>query len=127
MHKEYSSIPIIRDINAIGFQELQFDPVLQKNIRASFSQCSDREKERFKEASCLITLSIGQPAHYGPYLASTLEKVNQSFEKCTFLMGDTLQRYTLPLMTSEDQLNKHCFYQESLMLGNEWIKKMLPS
>lgn len=125
--KAYAPIPFFKEdvykfqmSKENDFSKFQIDTPSQKIIKASFSQVSDQEKEAFKNSSCLIPLSIGQSAHYGAYLAATLEKVNQSFEQCVFVLGDTLQRNTLPL-TRGNQLSDQDFYQESLMLGNKWI------
>lgn len=90
-----------------------------KIIKASFTKCSEAERQLFKSSNCLVTLSIGQPVHTGDYLAATLAEVNRSFKTCTLVLGDTLQRHTLALTRLASEKELHKLTKEN---GDQWLR-----
>ena len=87
-------------------------------IKATFSKCSDSDKQEFKNSNCLVTLSIGQSVHDGKQLAATINLIDRSFESVTFALGDTLQRHTLKLVEKKSDLE---LYEQAKRKGDEWL------
>ncbi len=103
------------------FLRHQIVPDSNKMIKANLAGFP-YENEILNNSKCLISISIGQQAHYGPYLAATLDRVDENFSSCVFLLGDTLQRNTLPLQFVR-KFDSEFFYKKTLKLGDEWIEK----
>ena len=91
-----------------------------KNIRASFKGVTDKDKENFKESSCLLTISVGQEYHEGERFAATVELINQHFDACTISIYDSLQRYTMALNSNQDP---HDFHFLAATEGSLWLKR----
>lgn len=80
-----------------------------------------KDRDFLKSKSCMLTLSIGQPAHEDAKLRSTFATVNAYFQKCTFAVNDTLQRHTLAFTNPE--LSESELYDLSYKLGSEWLER----
>lgn len=106
--------------NSNGFLNYQVDLNTGKHVKALFSKIEQEDKNNFKASNCLVTLSIGQPIHYGPYLAATLNLINKSFNSCTFVLGDTLQRHTMGIMNPS--LSDEELFQLSEEKGDLWLR-----
>lgn len=50
------------------------------------------------EATCLLTISVGQLNHEAERLKSTFRAINKNFKKCHILVCDTLQRHNIELL-----------------------------
>lgn len=89
-------------------------------VKASFRDCPLNDRKLFKQSHCLLPISVGQPVHEGKKLIATLKLINASFNKCTILIGDTLQRHNLQfsLGLSEDEARK-----KSKELGDAWLER----
>ena len=77
-------------------------------------------KSEFYRSSCCLTISVGQPAHEGEYLCTTIESVSKCFSSCIIIVGDTLQRHNLQILTalSDDQANL-----KAEQLGKQWYER----
>jgi len=75
----------------------------KRKIVAKFKSVDEKDRSNFINTNCLVTLSIGQPIHYGPHLAATLSLINSSFKSCTFVLGDSLQRHTMKIVNPSDE------------------------
>lgn len=89
-------------------------------MKASFINCSEEMKIKFKESSCLLLISVGQQTHEDEKFLVTLKLVNKHFKNCTIQVGDSIQRHTMALIrggTASDM------YEQSLIDGELWIER----
>lgn len=88
-------------------------------IKASFRECPIEDRKLFKQSSCLMPISVGQPIHEGKKFIAVLKLVNHAFKKCTILVDDTVQWHTRKIAHPDkcDDL----LYQEALWEGDEWL------
>lgn len=84
------------------------------------NQVNSESKEDFDGKSCVILVSVGQPAHEGDKLKATIESVDKTFGSCAVAVCDSLQRHSLRLGT-DDSLEMST--QLSNRLGVEWIER----
>lgn len=71
----------------------------QKKItKAAFTKITDAERKLLPGAKCMVSISVGQPAHTGSRIAATFNLVNKTFSACTFMLADTLQRHTMEII-----------------------------
>ncbi len=89
-------------------------------VKASFRECPISDRKLFKYSHCLLPISVGQSAHEGQKFEATLNLINTSFNMCTILLGDLLQRHNLKAALG---LNESQAYKESLELGNAWLAR----
>jgi len=89
-------------------------------IKASFKECSISDRKLFSQSHCIMPISIGQQVHEGKKFLATIHLVNRSFKKCTLLIDDIIQRYTLALFndSTPDQM-----YEHSLSEGSQWLER----
>ena len=92
------------------------------NTKAYFKKCPVIERQRFKQSSCIIPISVGQQleVHEGEKFAATLEIVNASFKRCTLLIDDTVQRHTMRIFSSASE---DVLYKEALLEGDDWLER----
>lgn len=65
-----------------------------------------------------MPISVGQSIHEGEKLEAVIKLVNASFQQCTILVDDTVQRHTIAIdRTSEPQE----LYEEAFELGDQWL------
>lgn len=102
------------------FMKYQFDEESNKYIKARFRNLLDDYKKDFAKSSCLVSLSIGQPVHYGNFLAATLALVNENFDSCVFVLGDTLKRHTMIISQRETE---EAMYIRAKFEGDQWVEK----
>ncbi len=88
--------------------------------KAFFRDCPISDRQQFKYSHSLLPISIGQPAHEGKKLESTLKLVNNSFNQCTILLGDTLQRHNLKLTLNLPECETR---EKANTLGEEWLER----
>jgi len=93
-------------------------------VKAVFRGVTPEQKEKFKDSTCLLTISVGQEYHEGEKLEAILTLINTSFKSFSILLGDTLQRYTIAL---NDHHAPEYFHSTTLMQGEEWLKRNEPS
>lgn len=110
-----------QNIEHDAFLKDQVEQTTNSLVTASFSQIERYDRTQFKNMSCIISLSMGQTTHYGPYLAATLGLVNKSFGACTFLLGDTLQRHTEAI--KKPATNPDSLLGETEEKGNAWMRE----
>ena len=81
-------------------------------------KCPDDYKLEFPNSKCSVTISVGQEPHERDKFKSTLAVVNDSFNHCTIMVCDSLQRHTLKIgmQTTDDEIHKH-----ANQLGESWI------
>ena len=91
-------------------------------LKANFSKYNEIDKLRFKHSSCLITLSVGQSVHESEFLEATMELVSNHFKSCTFILGDTLQRFTLGLTEEYPEAD---LYDKAEQRGAAWLKSSI--
>ena len=73
-----------------------------------------------KHSRCLTTISVGQQTHEGERFSATVELINNSFQSCTMLIDDSLQRHTMALRSRE---NAEFFYERSIKEGDLWLER----
>lgn len=78
-------------------------------------------KQKFKESTCVLPISVGQPYHENMKFEWTIQLVNQHFKECFIMICDSLQRHTLSLkypLHQEAQL-----HQKSIEAGDFWWER----
>ncbi|MDO8955100.1 MAG: hypothetical protein Q7V63_09675 [Gammaproteobacteria bacterium] len=76
-----------------------------------------------KAISCLLGISVGQSKYEGLKLLATLEKINKNFGKCTIMLADSLQRYSIK--TNNPGLNWDHAYEIAIHMGDSWLDRNL--
>ncbi len=97
----------------------------KKTYKASFSNTPESEKNYLKAKHCELLISVGQPYHEDEKFRATVKEANRLFKKCTIIVGDTLQRYTLAIKDAEHRSPEE-LYELSKKLGDEWIERNRP-
>ena len=90
-------------------------------VKASFRECPLSDRALFKKSSCLLPISVGQNIHEGRKFEATLKLINTSFEKCTILVDDTVQRHTLKIIKPNN--TEEVLYQKALYEGDQWLQR----
>lgn len=91
-----------------------------KTVKCSFKNITEEEKNKFKNSSCLLTISVGQQTHENERFAATIDLINYSFKSCIIQIDDTLQRHTMALNHNEDP---DYFYDVSKAEGKLWLER----
>lgn len=89
------------------------------DIRAVF-KCDEKDREKFSESQCLITISVGQDSHEGERFAALADLINNHFKSCIIILDDSLQRHTMALWSDK---NSDFFYPHSIKEGDLWISR----
>jgi tRNA-dependent cyclodipeptide synthase len=87
-------------------------------VKAVFRGVTPEQKEKFKDSTCLLTISVGQESHEGERFAATVDLINQSFKGCHLMLYDSLQRYTMAL--NSEYPPEH-FHSLAIEQGNQWL------
>lgn len=93
---------------------------IESRLRVGFKHAHQVLGERAKDSECLLLISVGQEAHEGRHFELTIELINKSFSRCTILLGDSIQRYTMALAKDAKPENH---YQDALSAGNDWLQR----
>lgn len=80
------------------------------------------DAHEFYQSKCCITISVGQRYHEDDMFKATLESINNSFQRCTIVMGDSLQRHTMKILSP---LSKDEIYVQANLLGDQWLERNL--
>lgn len=94
--------------------------IYQRDIKVSFKSCSSEDRKNFPTASCILPISIGQKVHEGAKFAATLKLIERSFHRCTILLDDSIQKYTLKITSNEDL---EILHHKSIAAGTEWLDR----
>lgn len=94
-----------------------------ENIKAVYRYVDDIHREKFGNAQCLLTISVGQEIHEGDKFESTIQLVSNTFQSCIMLVDDTLQRHTMALNTNKTPEELYSF---SLDEGSQWLTRNEP-
>lgn len=78
------------------------------------------DKIKFKQSSCLMTISVGQQSHEDERFSATIDLINTSFKSCVISIDDSLQRHTMAL---NHKKNADAFYNISLKEGDLWLER----
>lgn len=90
----------------------------EKIIKASFRGNPAKERQLFSSSSCLMPISVGQSIHEGKKFEAVIQLVNRSFQQCTILIDDSVQRHTLAI---DKVIEPQMLYEEALTLGSQWV------
>lgn len=96
---------------------------MQKIIKAAFVNFDNEnyDLEKLKKTTCIVPISVGQPAHEGDKLSATIKLINHTFGSCIIMVCDSLQRHTLYLFKDcNDKSDIHLFANQ---LGAEWLER----
>ena len=77
----------------------------------------------FSGSKCCVTISVGKPPHEGDKFMATLVAVNNNFESCRIIVGDSLQRHTMKIVSLQDEDE---IYTQANALGEQWIERNFP-
>lgn len=89
-------------------------------IKASFRGNPAKEREMFSRAHCLMPISVGQSIHEGKKFEAVIKLINNSFENCTILVDDSVQRHTLAILKNLDAESLHDLANRE---GDEWLER----
>jgi hypothetical protein len=89
-------------------------------IKASFKECPLEDRKIFYKSHCLMPISIGQKVHEGEKFIATMRLVERTFARCTILLDDSVQKYTLKIKSEEDLAILH---QQAIEAGTAWLQK----
>ena len=89
-------------------------------IKPVFKYKNTITKETFKQAKCLLTISVGQEVHEDNKFAATIDLVNASFGSAVLLIDDSLQRHSMALNKNQ---NADFFYDISIAEGDLWLER----
>ncbi len=90
-------------------------------VKASFRECPISHRKEFKDAHCLLPISVGQSTHEGKKLLATIKLINASFQRCTLLIDDTVQWHTLKI--DDPASSNEALYNIAFLEGNSWLKR----
>jgi len=88
-------------------------------LKVSFKHSSQVLEQHFKSSKCLLLISVGQEAHEGRHFEKTIELLNSSFAESCVLLGDSIQRYTMSLASTQHLPDY--YYQISIKEGDAWL------
>ena len=71
--------------------------------------------------TCILTISVGQLYHEADAFERQITLINNTFDKCHILIGDSLQRHTL--MSKNSSLNEIDAYKIAIENGKEWLER----
>lgn len=89
--------------------------------KAHFRGNPPEERKLFSSSSCLLPISVGQSVHEGEKFKATIQLVEKSFQSCTILVDDSVQRHTIGILNpdkSQDELYKMAVHE-----GDEWLER----
>ncbi len=75
---------------------------MKDNVKVVFKNTTPEQKEQFKNMQCMLLISVGQESHEGERFEKTIDLINSSFESCTILLYDSLQRYSMSLNSTRN-------------------------
>ena len=78
------------------------------------------DAHEFCKSKCCITISVGQRYHEADMFKATLASINNNFQRCTIVMGDSLQRHTMKILSP---LSKEEVYARANLLGDQWLER----
>lgn len=96
---------------------------MKKVIKAAFVNFDNEiyDLKQLKKSTCILSISVGQPAHEGDKLAATIKLVEQTFGSCIIMVCDSLQRHTLYIFKNcDDKPDIHTYANQ---LGDDWLKR----
>ena len=92
-----------------------------KKYKAYFVGVDDQQKKEFKDAKCVLLISVGQQYHEGEKFNSSIKLVNKHFSFCNILVGDTLQRHTLRINHPDISVSDSYYLAKNS--GEMWIER----
>ncbi|MCX7114807.1 MAG: hypothetical protein NTW08_02690 [Gammaproteobacteria bacterium] len=87
-------------------------------IKAVYRYIDEMNREKFKQAQCLLTISVGQEVHEDEKFEATIQLINTTFRSCIMLVDDTLQRHTMAINQIKSPQDLQA---TSLDEGNQWL------
>lgn len=90
-------------------------------VKAIFRYVTAQCKSKFKNASCLLTVSVGQQTQEGERFRATMDLVNNSFRSCVVCINDSLQRHTMAIIKGAKEAKD--LYDLSMQEGDAWLKR----
>ena len=91
-----------------------------KKTKARFKYVTESQKLLFKNACCVLSISVGQDVHEGRLFELTTELINGSFASCNILVDDTLQRYTMAMLKNGQITN---YKDIAIKNGDLWLQR----
>ncbi|MCK4608261.1 MAG: tRNA-dependent cyclodipeptide synthase, partial [Gammaproteobacteria bacterium] len=89
-------------------------------VKVSF-RCDEKYKAELANSDCILHVSVGQQYHEGDKFLATMDLINETFNSCTIILCDTLQRHSLRIMNPD--LTDAEARKEALRLGDEWLER----
>lgn len=89
--------------------------------KASFRECPVDDRKKFSDSKCIVPISVGQKVHEGEKFLATIQLINASFQACTILVDDSIQRFTLKIDEPHSSLEK--LHGDALEHGNKWLER----
>jgi hypothetical protein len=94
-----------------------------KRYKANFKGLSAENEQKLKHKStgCILPISVGRHYHEEGRLEATLKLVSLCFKECLILVADTLQRYSLAIVSPEQ--SGESLYKLASENGFAWINR----
>lgn len=89
-------------------------------IKASFKDCAIADRKLFCKSHCIMPISIGQNVHEGEKFIATMRLIERYFARCTILLDDSVQKYTLKMGSTESLIVLH---QRAVKAGTQWLER----
>lgn len=90
------------------------------SLRCFLFKCSEDKRKIFKSSTAALLVSVGNPSLEGEKLWAMVNFINKSFKKCSIMVNDSLQKYTIAL----NECDNFCLdeaYKKSIQRGKEWV------
>lgn len=92
----------------------------ERITKVSFKRCSPSEKQLFSKSNCIMPISVGQKMHEGEKFYSTMKLINASFQECTILVDDSIQRHTMKIQNDQEE---DILHQLANQAGDNWLTR----
>lgn len=91
-------------------------------VKVSFTDCPVEERKRFYNSNCIMPISVGLglKVHEGTKFLGILKLINASFRSFTILLDDSIQRYTMRILSD---LSDTELYKKAIREGDLWLQR----
>ncbi len=108
------------NLHILNRENLLMDKIDIRVVKASFRECPISDRKIFSKSKCIMPISVGQHVHEGKKFLATIKLINTSFNKCTILIDDSVQRHTMKI---DNAKNDDFLYQMAVKAGDDWLER----
>lgn len=91
-------------------------------IKVSFTDCPVEDRKYFYKSNCIMPISVGLglTVHEGNKFLGTLKLINSAFNCFTILLDDSIQRYTMRILSNSSDEE---IYAKAIREGDLWLER----